>query len=71
VTSDASVMTGGDAGPSVARALSEVARLLVDMAGWGKFTDQGITDSLCRGLMMVNSIISASFCILYHKLMPD
>uniref|UniRef100_A0A2N9I7T1 Uncharacterized protein n=1 Tax=Fagus sylvatica TaxID=28930 RepID=A0A2N9I7T1_FAGSY len=52
VTSDASVMTGGDAGPSVARALSEVARLLVDMAGWGKFTDQGITDSLCRGLMM-------------------
>ena len=47
MTTNASVMVGGEAGPNVARALSEVAHLPVDMAAWDKFTDQGVTDSLC------------------------
>uniref|UniRef100_A0A2N9ENV8 Uncharacterized protein n=1 Tax=Fagus sylvatica TaxID=28930 RepID=A0A2N9ENV8_FAGSY len=55
VMADAFVMAGGEAGPNVARALSEVVHLPVDMAGWGKFTNQGVTDSLCRGLMMVQA----------------
>ncbi len=70
MTTDASVMAGGEAGPNVARALSEVARLPVDMAAWDKFTDQGVTVSLCRRLMMV-SFHFVFFHILCYTLMPN
>uniref|UniRef100_A0A2N9HBU6 Uncharacterized protein n=1 Tax=Fagus sylvatica TaxID=28930 RepID=A0A2N9HBU6_FAGSY len=52
VRSDATVLRTGGAGSNTATALSEVARLPVDMAVWKQSTNQEVINNLHRGLMM-------------------
>uniref|UniRef100_A0A2N9GH65 Uncharacterized protein n=1 Tax=Fagus sylvatica TaxID=28930 RepID=A0A2N9GH65_FAGSY len=52
VREDATVLRPGVSGSSTASALSEVARLPVDMDVWRKSTNQEVINNLRRGLMM-------------------
>ena len=61
VRSDATVLWIDETRSSTASALSEVARLPVDMAVWKQSTNQEVINNLCCGLMMVSLFIQSSF----------
>lgn len=63
VRSDATVLRTGGSESNTATALSEVARLPMDMAVWKQSTNQEVFNNLRRGLMMVSLGMQTPFLL--------